>query len=149
MNALRHLAAFIAGLAVYQLAVIVLGGFLAAVAIPKSYFDWFGTQLEWALVTLNFATLALPIFAAVTALIFGVARFLDLRSSFGRRAFALGMLACFGFWISQSPAPTLSAAFAAGWWEVPVQIAPWLAAGLAGWLLSRRAWGEAVGASAN
>jgi hypothetical protein len=56
------LAAFISGLALV-IASIYLGGFLAAIAIPKAYFTFFGPEHKrWALALMELGTMALPFF---------------------------------------------------------------------------------------
>ena len=62
MTYLRRVTALASGFVLYMV-VVYLVGFLAAIAIPKAYFEFFGRQhAALALTLLDAATLALPSF---------------------------------------------------------------------------------------
>jgi hypothetical protein len=62
MTYVRRVAALASGFVIYMV-VVYLVGFLAAIAIPKAYFEFFGRQhATLALTLLDAATLALPSF---------------------------------------------------------------------------------------
>lgn len=62
MKTLLYLGAFISGLALV-IAAAYFGGFLAAIAIPKAYFTFFGREhRSWALAIMDAVTMALPFF---------------------------------------------------------------------------------------
>jgi ABC-type transporter Mla maintaining outer membrane lipid asymmetry permease subunit MlaE len=61
-------SSFCAGAVLFYLAANYLGGFLAAVAIPSAYFQWFGREnVNLALALMFAATWSLPVAAAVAA----------------------------------------------------------------------------------
>ena len=63
-----------AGVLLYQFFVVVLNGYLAAVAVPRQYFMWFGKpQQELALAVLQLAT-AIPVFLLVSGAVLVVCR---------------------------------------------------------------------------
>src|SRR6266478_450093 len=62
MTCVRRVTALASGFVLYMV-VVYLVGFLAAIAIPKAYFEFFGRQhATLALTLLDAATLALPSF---------------------------------------------------------------------------------------
>jgi hypothetical protein len=62
MKNLRYLGAFVSGVALV-IAAAYVGGFLAAIAIPKAYFVFFGNEHKaWALAIMDAPTMALPFF---------------------------------------------------------------------------------------
>ena len=153
-NATKAALAVLAGIAIYQ-AVVFLGGFLAAIAVPRAYFDWFGRpRLELALALVDLATFAIPIVALTTGFTLFSHSLLKAPSA---RAFmpfvALGALATYAYWAAKFVlvTPELSAgaeAFPASvrltqllmptWWSLPNSLAPWLGFAIAGLLISRR-----------
>ena len=63
MSMSRSTIAFVSGVVLYNVFVF-FGGFLSAIAIPKAYFGFFGTEHKvLALFVLEAATFALPCFA--------------------------------------------------------------------------------------
>ena len=61
MKITHRIVAFVSGFALYN-AVVLVGGFLAAVAIPQAYFAWFGQNKVLALVLEEAVVFALPVF---------------------------------------------------------------------------------------
>ena len=61
MKSTHRIVAFVSGLALYN-AIILVGGFLAAVAVPQAYFAWFGQNKALALVLEEAIVFALPVF---------------------------------------------------------------------------------------
>ena len=67
MRALKIAVAFLAGACLYYGAVVFAGGVLAALAVPRGYFEFFGKQnLPVALAIVNLVAWALPV-AILTA----------------------------------------------------------------------------------
>jgi hypothetical protein len=62
MNKVRAAVALLSGLALYN-GFVHFGGFLAAISVPKAYFELFGRQQVLALFVLDAFTFALPCFA--------------------------------------------------------------------------------------
>jgi hypothetical protein len=153
-------AAAIAGVLFYQLFVVVLNGYLAAIAVPRQYFTWFGKpRLELALAVVQLAT-ALPVFLLLSGAVLAVCRAFKSRTTPFLAAILLGMLVCYLYWAidfvlflpdslppEAKPYPAtvrfqqLIYSFFSPWWGTPTQWAPWLGFGFASWLLRRR--GEA------
>ena len=153
-------AAAIAGIVLYQLFVVVLNGYLAAVAVPRTYFMWFGKpRLELALAVIQLAT-AIPVLLLVTGAVLATCRAFSCRSRPFLMAILFGMVLCFLFWsmtfvllpptnlppeVNPYPASVrfqqMLTTFIAPWWALPTTYAPWLGFGFATWLLRRR--GEA------
>jgi hypothetical protein len=61
----HRIVAFVSGVVLYNL-VILVGGFLAAVAVPQAYFAWFGQNKVLALATEEAVVYALPVFVLAT-----------------------------------------------------------------------------------
>jgi hypothetical protein len=61
MKSAHRIVAFVSGFALYN-TVVLVGGFLAAVAIPQAYFAWFGQNKVLALVLAEAVVFALPVF---------------------------------------------------------------------------------------
>jgi hypothetical protein len=155
MSVLRVALSFVAGALLYYVAVAYLGGVLAAVGVPKSYFAFFGRErAELALALLGLVSWAVPVVVAVA-----LGAFLVLRAWRGSLrscswALGLGMLACFLYWhasfassMAGQPNSTLSfgQAFTStllpAWWVAPNVFAPWVGLALAVWLTARRSRG--------
>ena len=150
-------AAVLAGIALYQLFVVVLNGYLAAVAVPRPYFMWFGKpRQELALAVIQLAC-AVPVFLLVSGGVLAVCRALRSRSTPFLAAILVGMLLCYLYWAvgfvvflpaslppEAEPYP-MSVRFQqliiVPWWALPTVAAPWLGFGFSSWLLRRR--GEA------
>jgi hypothetical protein len=158
MSGLRVVLAFVAGALLYYIAVVYLGGVLAAVGVSKSYFAFFGRErAELALALLSLVSWALPVVVAVA---FGA--FVLLRAWRGSLrsctwGLGLGMLSCFLYWHASSassmaghPNSTLSftQAFTSTllpvWWAAPSVFAPWVGLVLAVWLTARQSRGGAA-----
>ena len=146
--------AFVAGILLYQAAVYI-GGILAAIAIPKAYFAWFGRpRLELALAALNLATFALPVaafFAGGTLATYTLLR-APAPTPF-MLAIVAGVVTCFAFWTVSfvlavpelppgvepySASVLLRQVLLPTWWNVPNAVAPWLGLAFAGWFITRR-----------
>ena len=152
MSVLRVVFAVVAGALLHYVAVVYFGGVLAAIAIPRSYFSFFGRErAELALALLNLASWALPVLAVVFLAAFVALRAsrMALRSS--ACALALGMFGAVLYWhtsfaasmASQSnSAVSFGHAFTATlvptWWVVPNVLAPWAGLALAFWLAAKR-----------
>jgi hypothetical protein len=150
-------AALAVGALLYQFFVVVLNGYLAAVAVPRQYFMWFGTpQQELALAFLQLAT-ALPVFVLVSGAVLVACRALRNRSTPFLAAILVGMMLCYLYWAvdylvllpadlppdaQAYPMPVrLQQLIFSPWWALPTVFAPWLGFALAAWVLRRR--GEA------
>ena len=148
----RIFLAFVAGIWLYQVAVVV-GGFLASIAIPKAYFAWFGrSHVELALAVFDTATFAVPIALLLAGGTLAAYRLLGpLPLKAFMLALCLGAISCFAFWVALSvlfvpdlpygvqpypPTVLLKQLLMPPWWAVPNMLAPWLGLAFAGWLLS-------------
>src|SRR3989442_15438735 len=99
MRALLLLVAFAVGVLLYQVAVVLVGGILAAVAVPPAYFAWFGRQnIGAAHAVLNFVGHALPISALVAGGTLATHRLLSARGAPILLAVLAGLFACFVYW---------------------------------------------------
>lgn len=147
-------AAMLAGIAIYQLFVVVLNGYLAAIAVPRQYFMWFGRQRqELALAIIQLAS-AIPVFLLVTGCVLAVCRSLRSRSMTFLAAILVGMLLSHLYWavsflaflpagLSPEVEPysmsvRLQQLFVVPWWSLPTVLAPWLGFGFSSWLLRQR-----------
>jgi hypothetical protein len=61
MKNVQRIVAFVSGLALYN-ALVFVGGFLAALPIPRAYFAWFGQHTVLALLLEEAIVFALPVF---------------------------------------------------------------------------------------
>lgn len=136
MRVLGVIAGVAAGVVLYTLGVVVLGGILSAVAIPSAYFEFFGqSRVQLALFLLNLGAWALPVALAVFALsavLFSM-RWFEEPTQF--LAVASGMVLGFAYWqvASGAVAPGLLPWFAASNW-----LAPWAGVAVAAALLHRK-----------
>ena len=152
MRAARILLAFLAGVLLYQTAVVLVGGVLAAIAVPKAYFDWFGrSNLELALALLQLVGFAIPIAVLVAGGTLSIQRTLNTRPSAVLVAVLAGLIACFGYWVIASvlalptdvpvePYPLsvlLRQELLPPWWAASGFLAPWVGFALAAWLTLR------------
>ena len=137
MRAIQLAIAFFAGALLYYVAVVYIGGTLAAVAIPCNYFEFFRRQnLSFALALLNLVTWALPVAILVTA---GYLAGTRLLPGIGREvsySVTLGMDTCAAYWLSQSDVGLASLSLVP-WWSAPNIMAPWVGAALGIWLFRR------------
>jgi hypothetical protein len=150
---LRILIAFLAGALLYQTSVVFTGGVLAAIAIPKAYFAWFGFEhRELALAILQIVSFALP----VALLVAGGTLFIQCVLGGSRKkvlsAVLAGLVLCFVYWSAVgiypppadlpveplAPPALLKQMLFQPWWAVSALLAPWLGFALAAWLVLRR-----------
>jgi hypothetical protein len=142
------------GMILFQILVVVLNGYLAAIGVPRAYFAWFGKpRLELALAIVQFA-LAVPVFLLMAGGVLATCRLFRARTRGFLAALLLGMLLCFAYGIASfvlvaqdqlppelRPYPVsalLKQVFGVSWWELPAVLAPWLGFVFAAWLLLRR-----------
>ena len=152
MRVLRLLAAFGAGVLLYQVAVVLVGGILAAVQVPQAYFAWFGrSRQEIALALLDVFGFALPIALLVAGGTLAAQRLLGQESRLVLLFLLGGLVTCFAFWlwfwVFSIPANSLSETFPHSvlfrqvmlpqWWAATGTLAPWLGYALAAWLILR------------
>jgi hypothetical protein len=153
MLPIRILVAFIAGALLYQTAVVFAGGVLAAIAIPKAYFAWFGPRyIELALAIVQIVGFALPVALLVAGGTLSIRHVLGGNPRTVLSAVLAGMILCFVYWIAVGvyPPPTdlpaaplassvlLEQMLRSPWWAVFGFLAPWLGFALAAWLFQRR-----------
>jgi len=153
MPALRPVLALIGGIVLYYMGVVLLGGVLAALAVPKPHFAFFGKQnVELALATVNLGTWALPVIAFVGLGSYGLAVLLKGNQRVTFLGIFVGMLACFVYWhlaiveMQSSIYQGSSAAWLAQffstlivpWWGAPNFVAPWLGLVAGLWFAARR-----------
>jgi hypothetical protein len=137
MRTFKLTLAVLVGAWLYYFAVVYAGGVLAAIAIPRAYFNLFGQQnLSVALAISGFVMWALPVVVLVCAGYLAGSRLLAGLNSAYTYAVALGMLACFIYWLASSELGLLSLSLVP-WWGVPGVLAPWLGIALGAWLASR------------
>ena len=151
MRTLRIAAVFIAGIWLYYAAVVLTGGFLAALAVPPNYFAFFGRDHnELALAVLFLFGWAIPVAVLVTGGVLAINSLLAHgERSVGAPALA-GMVLSFLYWALVSVgffstaeqsrfavAEALLANFTVPWWAAANLLAPWAGFALALWLISR------------
>jgi hypothetical protein len=137
MRALKLTLAILVGAWLYYFAVVYAGGMLAAIAIPRAYFNLFGQQnLSVALAVSGLVMWALPVVVLVCAGYLAGSRLLPGLTSAYTYAVVLGMLACFVYWLGVSELGLLSPSLVP-WWGVPGVLAPWVGVALGAWLVSR------------
>ena len=151
MQKLRSGIAFLAGIWLYYVAVVLTGGILAAVASPGGYFAFFGKQhLEMALAILFALGWALPVAVLVMGGVLAIRR---LVASTDRQALVwalAGLVSGFAFWALGSAAfmvggephqiswwQALAGPFTFAWWSALNFFAPWLGFAGAALLLAR------------
>ena len=137
MRAFKLTLAILFGAWLYYFAVVYAGGMLAAIAIPRVYFSSFGQQnLAVALGLLSLFTWALPVIVLVGAGYLAGNRLIPSLMSAYPYAVILGMLACFGYWLSAGELGLSSLSLVPSW-GVPGILAPWVGVALGAWLVSR------------
>ena len=142
MRAFKVTVAFFAGAWLYYFATVVVGGMLAAVAVPRGYFEFFGQQnLPVALAIVSLVTWAVPVAILVSAGYLASERLLPGVNRAFPYAVILGMLTCFVllFWLSEGGLALLALV---RWWGAPVILAPWVGVALGVWLVGRGKAGE-------
>ena len=152
MRALRFIAAAVVGFLLFQYAVVYLGGFLAAVEIPASYFKLFGRQhAEVGHALLNLGLHALPTTFLVAGGALSLHRLLPNQKPMTWVPVLLGMLSCLFLWVlvlspaqmesmgipSKGTLDELRSLVVFPWWAASNVAAPWLGIALAAWLMSR------------
>ena len=128
-----------------------MGGAFAAIAIPRSYFAYFGQEhRELALAVLALLSWAIPVALLVAGGLLALHRLLPRREARALKPALAGMLMSFGYWAlvsvgyfssPEQPDANLSQAakiaFSFPWWAAPNFFAPWLGFALAIWLSLR------------
>ena len=151
MRTLRIATAFIAGIWLYYAAVVFTGGVLAAVAVPRSYFAFFGPEHnELALAVLLLFGWAIPVALLVAGGVLAVTRLLAHGEQAVWKPALAGMVLSFLYWalvslgfFSSAEQPQIGIAqamqvtFTAPWWAAGNLLAPWAGYALAVWLMFR------------
>lgn len=152
MPFLRQLIAAAAGMLLYQIAVVDVGGILSALVVPASYFEWFGrANLELGLAVIGLLSFAFPVLALVAGGVLAVHRLLAGSPRQVLFAVFLGLAAGFAYGVVSG---ALAASQLSGeanavrgalhqllfppWWALPGALAPWAGCALAAGLLSLR-----------
>jgi hypothetical protein len=152
MLSIRFFVALLAGVLLYQTSVVVTGGVLAAIGIPRAYFAFFGRQhQELALAVLQFVSFALPVALIVAGGTLAIQRLLGRNPKAVLSAVLAGLVLCFAYWtavwVFQSradlaaeplaPSALLTQVWFSPWWAASGFLAPWLGFALAAWLILR------------
>jgi hypothetical protein len=160
MRAFQFVAAFCVGFLLYLLAVVYVGGFLAATPIPAGYFRLFAQEYAgFGHLLLGLALHVLPTALLVAGGVLAAERVWPQRGHRKWPPYAMGMLACLlvlelllpsGCLHSQETQSSCATAavqrfVSVPWWAVPVVLSPWFGLGLASWLLSRNHPGPKYG----
>jgi hypothetical protein len=153
MRVQRLLVAFVAGVCLYEFAVVFCGGILAAVGVPPGYFSWFGpSRRETALALLQLVGFALPVGLLVAAGTFWVQRWFGARQREVLSAVLAGLVACFLFEVAVSllvvapgapadrypPSVMLRQQLLLPWWALSGALAPWIGFAAAAWFTGRK-----------
>ena len=151
MHALRLGAAAVLGFVLFQYVVVYLGGFLAAIPVPASYFTLFGRHhAEVGLALLNLGLHTLPTSVLIAGGILAISRLWPTHRPATWVPVAFGMLSCLMLWVlvlsparmaaigvqRQGMLEELRTAFVVPWWAASNLVAPWLGLALAAWLTS-------------
>ena len=127
-------------------AVVVLGGALAAVAIPKGFFDAFGkAHVALALAVMFTVSWAAPIAVVVGACVFFGLRLLGTGTPLSAASLGTGMAANFAFGVFASATSVdesnlwhgLAVVLTVPWFAIPNLVAPWLGFAVGIWLCRR------------
>ena len=151
MPALRVIVAFAFGALLYQVAVVHVGGVLAAVAVPRSYFEWFGrANAGVGLALSNLALFALPVMVLVAGGVLAARRVLGGSTRALLVALLAGLVASHAHWVvaaantmleygvaADPPGGALRQRLLPPWWALSGAIAPWAGFALAAWLVRR------------
>jgi hypothetical protein len=152
MRALRFIVAAVLGFLLFQYVVVYVGGFLAAVQIPVSYFKLFGRQhAEVGLALLNLGLHALPTIVLVAGGVLSLHRLFPNQKPTTWVPVFLGMLSCLFLWVlvlsparmesmgipSKGTLEELRSLVVFPWWAASNLAAPWLGIALAALLMSR------------
>jgi hypothetical protein len=150
----RAVVAFLAGGWLYQAAVLNVGGILAAIAIPKSYFDWFGREHgSSGLALLQFAGFGLPVAVLTAGGTLAIVHLIRAKPSSVLWCVFLGQIACFAFTVAATlmhvaaiggdPVSFLAQMLLMPWWVLPAALGPWAGFAFAAWAATRRGIREA------
>ena len=152
MVPLRLAMGFFVGVALYQGVVVFLGGIFAAIAVPRYFFNWFGSEnLELALAVAQLLTFTIPVVVLVATGTLVAHFVLGLKAKLAMRSILAGLLACFVFWVAigafalpllhpgltYPTSELLRQALLPPWWAATGFWAPWVGFALAAWLLRR------------
>jgi hypothetical protein len=148
MASVRTIASLLLGALLYYWVVVYIGGYLAAIAVPKQYFDHFGREhIGAALALMYLGTINLPINLMVAA---GTVTGLRLIGGSWRVTSIgvfVGMLTCYLYWVyvsvsfmidepnsQRSFLSALAQIFSGRWYSLPNLLAPWLGLAVGIWL---------------
>ena len=152
MRAFRFIVAAVVGFLLFQYVVVYVGGFLAAVQIPVSYFKLFGRQhAEVGHAVLNLGLHALPTMFLVAGGVLSLHRLCPNQKAMTWVPVLLGMVSCLLLWVlvlspaqmesmgipSKGTLENLRSLVIFPWWVASNVAAPWLGVALAAWLMSR------------
>jgi hypothetical protein len=165
MPTVRLLLAFVAGALFYQAFVVQFGGVLAAIAVPKAYFDGFGrAHRQVALALVELVTMGLPKALLVAGGTLAAMRLLEAPVRPLLVALFVGLFACHAYWVAQAvlllpqdlpqglpqvlppdqpvtpfpPGAVLMQMLFPPWWSWPNVLSPWAGFAVAAWLVLRR-----------
>jgi hypothetical protein len=153
MLSIRIFVALVAGVLLYQTSVVVTGGVLAAIGIPRAYFAFFGRQhQELALAVLQFVSFALPVALIVAGGTLAIQRLLGRNPKAVLSAVLAGLVLCCVYWMADGvltphaglagepfePSTLLMHRLTPPWWAVSGLLAPWLGFALGAWLVLRK-----------
>jgi hypothetical protein len=152
MRALRFAVAAVVGFLLYQYVVVYVGGILAAVQVPVSYFAFFGREyVEIGHALLNLGLHTLPTTLLIAGGVLAAHSLLPTSKPMTWVPVLLGMLSALLLWVlvltpaqMQSMGVQGSGAlaelrhmFVFPCWAASNFVAPWLGVALAAWLISR------------
>jgi hypothetical protein len=150
MAPLRAVASFLLGAVLYYAVVVYVGGFLAALTVPRSYFEYFGHEnVSSALAVLNFGTWGLPVVLVIAGGTLVGLRLIGGSWYATTMAMFVGMVACFVYWqlvsalfVANAGQVSFPAAFVRTfvppWFATPNLLSPWVGLGLGVWLYTTR-----------
>ena len=150
MASLRTVASLLLGAVLYCAVVVYVGGFLAALTVPRPYFEYFGREnVGSALAVLHFGTWSLPIVLLIACGTLVGLRLIGGSWRVTTMAIFVGMFACFLYWQLVSALFLANAGqvsfplafvrtFATPWFATPNLLAPWVGLGLGVWLYTSR-----------
>jgi hypothetical protein len=150
MASLRTVASLLLGAVLYYAVVVYVGGFLAAVTVPRLYFEYFGHEnVSAALAVLLFGTWSLPIMLLIACGTLVGLRLIGGSWRATSLAMFVGTFACFLYWqlvsalflanVGQVSFPSAFVrTFATPWFEMPNLLAAWVGLGEGVWLYTSR-----------
>src|SRR5262245_14412257 len=133
----RVVLAFLAGVWLYQAVVLNVGGMLTAIAVPTSYFSWFGVEHKpLALALLQFVGFGLPVAVLIAGGVLSAVRLVGGTRASVLRFLFLGLLVAFVYTVVLTALyagtlggdwPSIMAQFVfPSWWALPAAIGPWI-----------------------